>query len=505
MRSITNFRMTLIGFFAIALFFEAQAQSNVDTTRVRQINQVEGALPADLVLTPFFANISFTRPLLMLQAPGESSRFFVLEQRYTNSAPQLGRVRVIKNGVVQASAFIEVPVSTSDEQGLLGMAFHPDFANNRQVFVSYTDPNGDTTVVRFLTDINNPDVLDTSTRQVILRAYQPFSNHNGGMIAFGPDGYLYIGLGDGGSANDPNDFAENLTIPAPGCAPDTAYTNSPDGGIAASCTLLGKMLRIDINATTPAGTAGICGFGGAAQTGVIPYAIPASGNLVDGVSTTCKESWGYGLRNPWRFSFDRSNGELWIADVGQGAREEVNFVATGTNRFHFGWDSCEGLSLREGGGGVDCTLGTGLTLPPASGVVVKVPVTEYPHNTESNFEPGPLNTTPRTRCSITGGYRYRGPIAGLQGFYIYGDYCTGEIFCADAQANGSVSSFVQCPSSGPGGLLEVDANPALGNLGLVSFSEDNQGNVFVLNRSGSIFRIDSAGASQDPIFSNGFE
>jgi hypothetical protein len=212
-----------------------------------------------------------------LKHAGEGSgRLFVVEQA--------GRIRIIQNGELLPDSFLDIePLvnSRGNEQGLLGLAFHPDYANNGLFFVNYTDVNGDTVVARYSVSADDPDRADPASAKIILQVDQPFANHNGGDLVFGPDGYLYIGLGDGGSAGDPQGNGQNLTA------------------------LLGKMLRIDVDNGDP-------------------YAIPPDNPFL-GRSEVRPEIWAYGLRNPWRYSFDRATGDLYIADVGQNALEEINF------------------------------------------------------------------------------------------------------------------------------------------------------------------------------------
>ncbi len=276
------------------------------------------------------------QPVDIQNAGDGSGRLFVVEKP--------GRIRVIVNGLVLADPFLDIRDRAGDaglEQGLLGLAFHPGYVQNGYFYVNYTDLNGDTVISRFQVSPDDPNLAEPASELVLLRVDQPYTNHNGGGLAFGPDGYLYIGLGDGGSAGDPAGNAQN-----------------PD-------TYLGKMLRLDADT---------------------PNAAP--------------EIWASGLRNPWRFSFDASTGDLYIADVGQNMWEEINFVTAGTpGGLNFGWDFFEGFHAYEG--------------QPPTGQVFSSPVAEYSH---------------AEGCSITGGYVYRGAeLPEWQGVYFYSDYCTGNV------------------------------------------------------------------------------
>lgn len=307
-------------------------------------------------------------------------RLFVLEQS--------GRILVIADGQLLDAPFLDIVNlvgSRANEQGLLGLAFHPDYSSNGHFFVNYTDVNGDTAVARYTVSAD-PDRADPSTAKILLRIDQPFANHNGGDIVFGPEGLLYIGMGDGGSAGDPRGNAQN---PA---------------------SLLGKLLTLDVDT---------------------PGAQP--------------EIWASGLRNPWRFSFDRLTGDLFIADVGQGKWEEINFVpwplASGLN---FGWNFLEGSHPYRG------LSGSGLTPP----------VAEYSHS-----EGG---------CSVTGGYVYRGrAIPSLQGAYFFGDFCSGLIWSLTRDAAGAWQR----------NLFERT------DFLITSFGEDASGELYVLDRAGGVYRL----------------
>ncbi len=279
-------------------------------------------------------------------------RLFVAEQR--------GRVIVVAGGAMIAEPFLDITdrVGSGGERGLLGLAFPADYAATGRFYVHYTDLNGNTVVSRFASD---GERADPASEQILLTQEQPYSNHNGGQIAFGPDGYLYIGLGDGGSGGDPQGRGQDLT------------------------TLLGKLLRIDVSGDS--------------------YTVPASNPFV-GQADVRPEIWAYGLRNPWRFSFDSATGDLYIADVGQNAFEEVNLQrADSVGGENYGWKVMEGASCFEPSRGCDQS---GLTLP----VIV------YPHGGQWG-------------SSISGGYVYRGAHApGLSGAYVFADYVSGRIWTA---------------------------------------------------------------------------
>ena len=335
----------------------------------------------------------FASPVGMVQAPGES-RLLVVERR--------GVVRPVVRGRPGAPWLdIRGRVGTGGlEQGLLGIAFRPDFARSGRFYVNYTDRSGTTRVVEFRA---RPGARRVSARtaRTVLSQRQPFANHNGGALAFGPDRMLYVALGDGGSAGDPRGYA------------------------ASTRSLLGKVLRIDPSR----------------RSGGRGYAIPA-GNPFAGRSGARPEIWLLGLRNPWRMSFDRSTGDLWIGDVGQNAREEVDVARAGQSGLDFGWNRREGTADFEGG---------------ARTARETAPVAEYTHD---------------EGCSITGGYVYRGrAVPALAGRYIYADWCSGRSWTIDAAA--------------PGAPTEITRD--LGAVkGVTSFGEDRAGNVYVV--AGSTIR-----------------
>lgn len=357
-----------------------------------------------------FPNLTFTAPIAMLQAPNDGSRWFVVEQA--------GRVRVFVNNPMTAAFtnFVQLTdrVDNGGEMGLLGMAFHPNFPADPRVFLSYT--NEDAGRVSRISEFRSNGAgatLDPNSERILVVIPQPETNHNGGNIAFGPDGYLYIGMGDGGGSNDRHGTIGNGQL---------------------MTTLLGKMLRIDV---APA----------------VGYAIPAGNPFAanpqcgaNGAGAqNCPEIFASGLRNPWRWSFDRQNGQLWVGDVGQGAREEIDRVTLGGN---YGWRCIEG------------TLPTGLACGTAPNLLA--PVAEYGRSEGR---------------SITGGYVYRGrAIVGLADRYVFGDFATGRIW-----------------------HIALDTPPTLlitggfeTGLSIASFGEGADGELYVVHYGGQLYRLTGA-------------
>ncbi len=342
-------------------------------------------------------------PLYVTAPPGDTQRIFIVEQS--------GRIRILRNGTLLPTPFLDLSgrISSGGERGLLGLAFHPQYAANRRFVVYYTNPSGDTRVSVFQAS-SNPDLADAASEQVILAVTQPFANHNGGIVVFGPDGKLYIGLGDGGSGGDPQGNGQNRNV------------------------LLGKILRLDVNGSGQA-------------------SVPAD-NPFAGQSGRRPEIWSYGLRNPWRFSFDRTLGDLYIGDVGQSAREEID-VSTEAAQLgrglNYGWNTMEGTACYSPSTGC---VRTGLTLP----------VLDYDHG---------------AGCSVTGGYVYRGAaIPPLRGTYFYGDYCQGWVRSFRLSGTG-VTLPTDWASLRPGGQI-------------TSFGEDGQGEIYIVIQSGKVLRIVAA-------------
>jgi glucose/arabinose dehydrogenase len=359
-------------------------------------------LPSDVTSFPDPAAYTWASFVSGLESPIDiqnagdgSGRLYIVEKP--------GRIRIVENGQLLANPFLDITGmvgSGGSEQGLLGLAFHPDYKTNGYLFVNYTDRNGNTVIARF--QAASPDSVDPATQKVLLNVNQPYPNHNGGVVAFGPDGYLYLGLGDGGSGGDPNGNGQS--------------TN----------TLLGKILRLDVNNGDP-------------------YAIPADNPFV-GNSNAMQEIWAYGLRNPWRFSFDKANGNLFIGDVGQNAYEEIDFVPAGTaGGLNFGWNIREGLHPFKG--------------EAPAGIQLVDPVAEYSHG---------------EGCSVTGGYVYRGPsLPEFNGLYLFGDYCSGTVW-------GLISA-------GSGAQAQVLFQSG---VSISTFGVDEAGEIYLADyRGGTIYKL----------------
>lgn len=364
-----------------------------------------------LAVERVYPSLMFSSPVALLRAPGDASRWFVVEQA--------GRIRVFDDNaaVTVTSPFVDLTdrVRSGGETGLLGMAFHPDFPQDGRVWLVYTmDELG---LVSRISEFSTPDgglALDPNSERVLITVAQPETNHNGGAIAFGPDDRLYVASGDGGGANDPH---------------------GEIGNGQRTTTLLGKLLRIEV-----AGTPG---------SYAIPDDNPFAGNERCGDRgeglDACPEIYAYGFRNPWRFSFDRATGELWAGDVGQGALEEIDRVVRGGN---YGWRCFEG------------TRETGLACGSAAGLLP--PVVEYGRDLGR---------------SVTGGFVYRGmDIDGLAGRYVFGDFVSGRLWHVDARTDPTI----------------VPADGVEAGLSIVSFAEDLDGELFVVDYGGGLFRITAA-------------
>lgn len=369
---------------------------------------------AFLILFGFNAEaqeISFEQYVTGFSSPTEianagDERLFVLERG--------GLIKIIdKDGAVLSTPFLDIDsivfdASFQDERGLLGMAFHPDYETNGYFYLNYIDNSSNTNIVRYSRDAADANLADPNTRTEIMTIEQPYGNHNGGSLAFGHDGYLYIGMGDGGSGNDPDNYGQNLQ------------------------SLLGKMLRIDVD-------------------GASPYAVPTDNPFV-GDDTTLDEIWSIGLRNPWKFSFDRETGDMWIADVGQNAREEVDFEPAGDPGGHnYGWRCWEGTRFTNNDSQSDC-----------QGDYTD-PVYEMLHMGFS----GP--------CSITGGYVYRGDLYdNLKGKYICTDYCSGQIWTIT--------------QDGSGGFVGEEVTQF--NAGVSTFGQGHDGELYVARLSnGTVYKV----------------
>ena len=450
--------------------------------------------PGDIPVTVVVGS-GLAGPVGIFNANDASNRLFVIQQG--------GAVRVLFDEALLTPAYFTLSNASTQcaeteggpltntgftvgsETGLLGLAFHPQFTSNGRLFVSFSGANGDSIVARLTVANPAANVLsaaDLASCVVVLRVDQDFSNHNGGNIVFGPDGFLYFGLGDGGSGNDPCGRGQTLN-PANlnntgSCASDLSFTDPDSNSIpdrpSTTRALLGKLLRLDVDGSTAAGANGLCGarLGGAAN-----YAIPA-GNPFAGADPqlACDEVWHYGLRNPWRFSFDRLTDDLIIGDVGQDTWEEVDFIAAGTpGGANLGWSICEGTHARA-----SCTSSCGL-----GGSVL--PIIEY-NNSGNGCATSP--TTPGS--SVTGGYRYRGPDSALQGVYFYGDAgASGLRFSVDQGGSGWVQPTAA--SIVTAGITGVT----------VAFGEDPGGTLYFLGGN-TLYRIGGR-AALDLLFVDGFE
>jgi len=344
---------------------------------------------AQVQLTPVVSGLS--SPVFVGNAGDNLNRLFIVEQP--------GVIKVLQPGATTPTVFLDIQAKVlfSGERGLLGLAFHPQYATNGRFFVFYTrDADGALIIAEYGASPASANTAATAERVLLTIPHSDFTNHNGGMLAFGADGYLHIGVGDGGSGNDPANNAQNLT------------------------TLLGKLLRIDVN-------------------GAQPYAIPPDNPFV-GSETASPEIYAFGLRNPWRFSFDRQTGDQWVGDVGQGAREEVNTpIVSGGN---YGWRIFEGNL---------CTLIDSCANPEN----YIFPAFDYDHS--------------NGRCSLTGGYVYRGALETVTaGTYVFGDFCSGEIFTWNGSSRAT--------------LLDTA-------LSISSFGEDEDGELYVVGLGGTVSRL----------------
>jgi len=382
--------------FAVALAVAALTSCDSSRDAVPSLPAAPSGYRADFVVG------GLSQPVGLVTAPGDSTRLFIIEKT--------GTIRILSAGTLRPRPFLDVSgrVSNGSEQGLLGLAFHPSYATNGRFYINYTDVNGDTRVVEFLVS-GNPDSASASERP-ILSVDQPFANHNGGQLVFGPDGKLYIGLGDGGSGGDPQGNGQNLG------------------------TLLGKILRIDVDAG-------------------MPYAVPGD-NPFAGRAGARGEIWSYGWRNPWRFSFDPETGALWIGDVGQDSWEEIDYEPSAQPGRNYGWNRMEGKHCFPPGSGCDPT---GLTPP----------VTEYAH---------------QSGCSVTGGFVYRGTaLPELRGTYFYGDYCTGLV-----RSLRIVNGVATEERDWTGALRATGGGPM---QGLSSFGVDAAGELYFIRLSGDVYRL----------------
>ena len=381
--------------------------------------------PAAAAVEPVLVVSGLVAPLRTTAPAGDFDRLFLVEQG--------GRIRVLKNGVLLGTSFLDLSsrISSGGERGLLGLAFHPDYAHNGRFFVNYTDPSGNTVVSEFTVSAN-PDVANAGSERVLLRQVQPYANHNGGHLAFSPvDGTLTLGLGDGGGAGDPQNLSQN------------------DG------TWLGKLLRIDVDAKDPGKE----------------YAVP-SDNPWAGRTSPLPEIWAKGLRNPWRFSFDRVTGDLWIGDAGQAAWEEIDFQPAGSaGGANYGWRRMEGFHCYD----------------PASGCAtpdLALPILEYAHAVSP------------PRCSVTGSVVSRGAaVPEIAGRYLFADYCSGEIWSVRRLGTTATDARNHAAEWIPAGGRTISSVTDIG--------EDARGDVYVTDPSGGeVFRLTTttpSSARQVPI------
>lgn len=409
-------------------------------------------IPADVTLDSTITGLA--APVAARHAGDGSGRLFIVEQD--------GRIRIWDGAQLLATPFLDITDRTnaSGERGLLGVDFHPDFSTNGRFYVNFTAdglagvPLGTTVIAEYQVSAGNPDLADVGTQRIIITIRQDFSNHNGGDVHFGPDGFLYVGMGDGGSGNDPCNRSQTLDpsniVVGGGCVNDSTVA------------LLGKMLRLDVDNTTPAGANQLCGANG---DGSAEYAIPADNPFIGAdADNACDEVWAYGLRNPFRFSFDRDTNDLWIGDVGQNVWEEIDLEPAGVaGGINYGWRVCEGAHpAGNSNPGSTCSL---------AGAVD--PVLEYNHNAGN--------------CSVSGGYLYRGPVNSMNGFYLFGDFCSGTIWFAE--------------ETSPGNWERTAFGTSISNLS--GFGEDENGEVYAISLNGQLFLFN--GERSDVILSDGFE
>lgn len=393
--TIKRARLSMVLFASLLLGFSVIEAQGSPTFRAAPPDPDMGKLVA-------FAD-GFTRPLYLTHAGDGSRRLFVVEQG--------GKVWIIQDGARLPEPFLDISVEVSQEavaptgyteRGLLGLAFHPNYAQNGIFFVDYTDRSGNTVLARMTVSANNPNQADAASEQPILHVEQPYPNHNGGDIAFGPDGFLYVALGDGGSAGDPQGNGQNLD------------------------TLLGSILRLNVDVTE-------------GET----YTVPSDNPFVDR-SGARPEIFIYGVRNPWRFSFDRLTGDLYVGDVGQNNYEEVDFISAGQSGLNLGWNIFEATHPYSG------------APAPAN---MTLPIAEYSHS---------------LGISITGGYVYRGDrIPDWQGAYLYGDFGSGIIWAA----------YRSTPDQWMSSVLKDT------NYTISSFGEDESGELYLVDYNGSVMQF----------------
>jgi len=394
--------MFLARFMALLVFLGLAGTGFTGCGEGDESQEMLPPLPAATSRALQLVTANLSSPVFMTAAPGDGTRLFIVEQG--------GTIRIfdVVGGSLLPTPFLTILVAGGGERGLLGMAFDPGYGANGRVYVFYTNTNGDIVIARYQRSLVNPNLADPATAVILQTIPHPtFTNHNGGMLAFGPDGCLYAGVGDGGSGGDPNNNGQN------------------------SFSRLGKLLRLN------------------PDTGSACNSVPINPFLLGGGA---QEVWSLGLRNPWRLSFDRQTGDLYIADVGQNAREEINvsLAPNAGRQSNYGWRLMEGFLCFNPS--INCNPG-GLTLP----------VLDYPHASGA--------------CSVTGGYVYRGAaMSSLHGTYFYADFCAGFVRSFRFQS-GQVTNQLEWPLlSPPGGFI-------------TSFGEDAQGEPYLMTQGGSLFRI----------------
>jgi glucose/arabinose dehydrogenase len=407
--AVRSARAALLATLVLAASMPAGAGASASPPSPAPAAAIAPAAPsaAGVKLVPVATGLS--QPVFATSPNDGTHRLFIVQKT--------GSIRILRNGTLLSASFLNISASVSKggEQGLLGLAFSPSFKTNRRYYIDYTDVNGNTVVREYRASATNPNATEAHSGRTILRITQPYANHNGGMIAFGPDGDLYIGMGDGGSGGDPGNRAQSTS------------------------TLLGKILRIDVNGTSSTKA----------------YRIPSTNPYVGRAGLD--EIWQRGVRNPWRFSFDKATGNLWIGDVGQNRYEEVDRAirtSTGAGRgFNWGWRRMEGFHCYN----------------PATGCSIsglRSPLLEYSHSTNG-------------RCAITGGYVYRGTaIPSLAGWYVFGDYCSGEVLAVSNVA-ASRPTPITLFGTGSGRLVS-------------SFGQDWAGELYLCDLNGTVYRISPA-------------
>ncbi len=364
----------------------------------------------------------FKKPVFVISYPTDASILYVVEQA--------GKIIVLDSGQKKSEPFFNInkrvvnPFRPGDERGLLGFAFHPDYENNKKFYINYIDNDGHTIVSEFIAQSKYK--ADHNSERVLLKLEQPYGNHNGGHIEFGKDGYLYIAIGDGGAAGDPLDSGQDLT------------------------SLFGKVIRIDINGS--------------------PYSIPKS-NPFYGIKNAREEIWAWGLRNVWRFSFDKKTGDIYYGDVGQNKWEEVNFEpASSSGGNNYGWRQMEASYCFEPK--ENCKR-DGMVLP----------IIEYPNDAyHPAFALGRKNQLNVEGCSVTGGYVYRGKkLKGFEGVYFFGDYCSGNIWSFKV-IDGKANEFKN---------RTEEINIADGEFTnyISSFGQDADGEIYIVDYNGAVYKI----------------